>query len=169
MDLGVIEVVVNTRHNTLLAVLRIVLAVLAVCFLLLGVVRFWPLLIMAAACGVGAYYADLNTVIDYEYSLVENELRIAKILKKEKRKYLGAFDMSKLEIMAPEQAHQLDSYRNLDKYQTMDCSDKKGAAAQRWQAYVDGKDRLILTIDSEEGEHLIRCIRQLVPSKVILG
>lgn len=169
MDLGVIEAVVNTKHNTLLAALRIVLAVVAVCFLLLGIVAFWPLLIVAAGCGVGAYFADLNSVVDYEYSLVEDELRIARIYKKEKRKVVGSYDLDKLEILAPERAHQLDSYRNLNKYKTTDCSDRSGDASHTWQAYIDGKDRLVLTIDSEEGERLVRCIRQFAPSKVVLG
>lgn len=167
MDLGVIEVVVNTGRNTLLAVLKIVLIVLAVCFLLLGIVMNFILLIPAAACGVGAYFADLNTEVDYEYSLVDNELRVAKILKKEKRKALGTYDMGHLEILAAENAHQIDAYRSSDRYQTLDYSNKADAA-HRWHAYIDGNTRILLTIDSEEGERLIRSIRMLAPSKVIV-
>lgn len=167
MDLGVIEVVVNTGRNTLLAVLKVVLIVLAVCFLLLGIVLAWPLLIPAAACGVGAYFADLNTEVDYEYALVDNELRVARILKKEKRKKVGTYDMGKLEILARENAHQLDAYRNSDRYKTVDCASKNDAE-HRWAAYVDGNQRILLTIDSEEGERLIKSIRQFAPSKVIV-
>lgn len=167
MDLGVIEVVVNTGRNTLLAILRIVLIVLAVCLLILGIIANFILLIPAAACGVGAYFADLNAIVDYEYSLVGNELRVAKILKKEKRKFLGTYDLDKLEILAPEKAHQLDSYRNSDRYKTLDYSNHNDAE-HRYQAYLDGSQRVILTIDSEEGERLIKSIRQVAPSKVIL-
>lgn len=167
MDLGVIEVVVNTGRNTMLAVLRIVLIVLAVFFLLLGITAWWPLLIPAAACGVGAYFADLNAIVDYEYSLVDNELRVAKILKKERRKFLGTYELDKLEIMAPEKAHQLDAYRNSDRYKTLDYSNKSDAE-HRFQAYVDGRMRILLTIDSEEGERMIKMIRQFAPSKVIM-
>lgn len=167
MDLGVIEVVVNTGRNTLLQVLRIVLAVLGIGLLILGVVANFILLIPAAACGVGAYFADLNAVVDYEYSLVGDELRIAKILKKEKRKFLGTYDLDKLEILAPEKAHQLDAYRGSDRYKTLDYSNPHDAE-HKYQAYVDGSQRIVLTIDGEEGETLIKSIRQHAPSKVIL-
>ncbi len=176
MDLGVIEVVVNTKKNTLLSVIKVVLIILAVCFILLGItmagVSLVPaivLLLLGVGAIVGAYFADLNSIVDYEYSLVDRELRIAKILKKERRKFLGTYDLSKLELAGPEGAYQLDTYKNSDRYKVVDVSNHdESDTANRYSMYVDGKTKLVLTIDSDEGKVLIKCVRDFAPSKVVM-
>ena len=48
--------------------------------------------------------------VEYEYLYVNGELDIDAIYSKQKRKKMGSYDASELEILAPENSHELDSF-----------------------------------------------------------
>ena len=136
MELGIIEVVVNCKKNPLIGVAKVVCVILAVLLLLgglslMGIFGLWALvpIVLGVAAVIGAYLANLNSNVDYEYSLVDRELRVAKILNKEKRKAVGQYDLDKLEILAPMNSHRLDSYRNRQGLKEMDFSTRDSEKA----------------------------------------
>ncbi len=167
MDKGCIEVVVNTRTNTLLNILKVILIVLAVCFILLGIVRLL-FFIPAVLCLAGGWYCRMNAKLDYEYALVGRELRVAKILNRERRKNMGTYDLDKLEILAPEKSHRYDPYRSRNGMKVLDFSDHIPGAEGKFHAVLDDNSDLVLTIDDAPGRDLIDEIKKFAPRKVFI-
>ena len=174
MELGIIEVVVNCKKNPLIGVAKVVCVILAVLLLLgglslMGILGLWALvpIVLGVAAVIGAYMANLNSNVDYEYSLVDRELRVAKILNKEKRKAVGQYDLDKLEILAPMNSHRLDSYRNRQGLKEMDFSTRDSEkAATTYYCYLEGSKKLILDISGSDGEKMLGAIRMFAPRKV---
>lgn len=174
MELGIIEVVVSRKRNSLLGVVKVLCFVLAAILLLggmalMGSIGLWAFIPIAlgVGAGVGGWLAGMNCCIDYEYSLVDRELRIAKIMNKERRKALATYDLEKMEILAPVNSHELDSYRNRknDKeadYSTHDDTRK----ATTYLCFLEGSQKLVLDIDGSDGEKLLKAIRMFAPRKV---
>ena len=174
MDHGVIEVVVNRKNNPLMSVGKIVLIIVAVLCVLNGLTLMITsliagivFLVVGAAAGVGAYFVSMECVVDYEYSLVDRELRIAKIMNKEKRKDLETYDLDKMEILAQIQSHELDSYSNRGdvKFYNYSSRDEKRAATT-YRLYLEGNKCLVLDIDGAEGRKLLNTIYSFAPRKI---
>lgn len=179
MDLGVIEVVVNRKRSALLSAARILCIIGAVMFLMLGLVLMsliglFALIPIAVGigCVVGAYFSRMNSQVDYEYSLVDRELRVAKIMNKEKRKSVGTYDLDKMEILARAGSHELDSYHNMKDCRVLDYSAKDEAKADSlYELYlIDQNDKLkiLLNLEGEEGEKLLNSVRMFAPRKVFV-
>ena len=167
MDNGCIEVVVNTKKNTLMSFLKILLICLTACFVLIGLATgLWVAVIIGIATGVGAWFVSRNVNIEYEYSLVDRELRLAKIMDKSSRKSLGSYDLDKMEILAPQGSWHLDGMKNRQVAKTLDYSShdpqEKGT---KFELYI-GDTKLLLTLAGEEAEVLLGAIRQFAPRKV---
>ena len=167
MELGIIEVVVNCKKNPLIGVAKVVCVILAVLLLLgglslMGILGLWALvpIVLGVAAVIGAYLANLNSNVDYEYSLVDRELRVAKILNKEKRKAVGQYDLDKLEILAP-----MNSPRQGLKEMDFSTRDSEKAATT-YYCYLEGSKKLILDISGSDGEKMLGAIRMFAPRKV---
>ena len=106
--------------------------------------------------------------MDYEYAYVDRELRIAKIMRKEKRKEIGVYDLTKMEIMAPVSSHQLDGYRGRN-LKVLDFSAGQDQPQEnRYAVILDGNTELILDLDCVDGEYgrqIITQIRTYYPRK----
>ena len=174
MELGIIEVIVNRKRNPLMGVAKVLCIVLAVIFMLgglmfMGTIGLWALIPIAigVVAMVGAWFASMNSCIDYEYSLVDRELRVAKILNKERRKAIATYDLDKMEILAPIRSHELDSYRNRQDVKECDYSTREASReATTYLCFLEGSQKLVLDIDGSEGEKLLRAIRTFAPRKV---
>ncbi|MDE6991122.1 MAG: hypothetical protein K2P42_10755 [Lachnospiraceae bacterium] len=68
--------------------------------------------IIVIALGVLDYFVFQWTDIEYEYLYLDKEISVDKIMAKTRRKRVTTLSVEKVEIMAPEKSHQLDSYRN---------------------------------------------------------
>ena len=82
MDDGVIEVVVNNKPNGAMKFLRALFIVLAVLSLILSAASL-VFLAFLVAFAILAWYVSGRIQIDYEYSLVDRELRVARIANNE--------------------------------------------------------------------------------------
>ena len=98
-----------------------------------------------------------------EYVYVDKEIRVAKIYQKQKRKDLAVYDLSKMEMMAPQGSHHLDAYKNRDlkviDYSSGDDSNK----SCRYELIMEGGSRLILDMVGEYGEQIVALIRNYYP------
>ena len=170
IDSGCIEVNVHKKTSTLSGILWIIATVLAVCFVVLGLIGSVIFLIPGAAFAVGAVFAYYNRYIDYEYSLVDRELRIAKIMNRSRRKHLVTFDLDTMEIMAPADDDKLSSYRARRDLKVYDFSDHDPQDRQHlYEIYLEGKDKVILTLeDNEYADRLLMSVRQFAPHKLVL-
>ncbi len=156
-----VEVLVKKKTSVFMSFLKILTIMLAGCFILLGTL-LWPALIIGVVMGVAAYFIYLNADLEYEYLYVDKELTVDKIMAKSKRKRIATFDMTKMEILAPINSHQLDSYKNR-KDKVMDFS--SGEIKQpdtRYAFFYDGRTQVII----EPNEELYKAIRMIAPRKV---
>ena len=169
MDIGVLEIVVNKKTDTLLKIMRVLTIVLAVCFVILGTLMGAAIigLILGVACCVAAYFVWLNCVVDYEYDYVEKELRIAKILQKQKRKELISYPLDKIEILAPSSSWHLDSYNGRQIAKDIDYSSGEEKQPDPcYYLYLEGNTRLKLELEGEDAQNLIAAVKQMAPRKV---
>ena len=167
MDTGCIEIVVNSKSSTLVKFAYILLIMLTAAFALLGMAAGIVPLIFAIACGVGAYFVGMNTQVDYEYSLVDKELRVAKIMKKSRRKDMGKYDLEKLEILAPAASHELDSYNHRQNQKELDFSRHDPEEKEsKYNLFLEGGTKLVLTLDGDDGKLILDNVRAFAPRKV---
>ncbi len=168
MDDGVIEVVVNNKPSGAMKFLRALFIVLAVLSLILSAASL-VFLAFLVAFAILAWYVSGRIQIDYEYSLVDRELRVAPIANKEKRKHLGTYDLDKMEVLAPAGSYHLDDYKNHTVEHDLDYSDHEKAQdhpAGRYLLYLEGNTRIQLTLQGQEAEKLLDSVRQFAPRKV---
>ena len=166
METGCLEVVVNRKTNTLMKALHYGAIVLAVCFLLSSFVVHLAMIVPAVGCAVGAYFAWLESVVDYEYAYVDREIRVAKIQQKERRKDIGVYDLTKMEVMAPFGSSHLDEFRNSNLTVIDYSSGEDDNKPFRYEVVMEGGSKLILDMVGEYGEQIITVLRTYFPRKV---
>ena len=180
MDLGVIEICTKRKNNPLFLVGRVLLIAAAVILLgmalLLLMSSSWIPCIIAALLGaaaiVGAVFVSNEINLDFELSLVDRELRIAKIINRERRKKVGTFDLEKLEILAPEHSHRLDALRERSLEKKVDCSSHDPARAQYvYLCYLEGSTCIRLELDELDEKdsacsRFLNAVRMFAPRKV---
>ena len=105
------EIMVKKQIPPFRKILTLVSLILAVFFIVLGIMGIFAALFLGLVCAAAWYFLNLYQTVEYEYLYVDKELQIDRILGKTKRKRMETLDMSRLEVLAPEKSHQWDSYR----------------------------------------------------------
>lgn len=140
----------------LLIMLTVVLA-----FLMLGTGLF-ILFLLAVAAGVGAYFVNIYTDVEYEYLYLDRELTVDKVLAKTKRKRVAVYQLDRIEILAPIHSYHLDHFKNRDvkvKDYGIGYEDKPDL---RYAMYYEGGEKIILNPSPE----LIKIMKNSAPRKV---
>ena len=120
--------------------------------------------IIVIALGVLCYFVFQWTDIEYEYLYLDKEINIDKIMAKTRRKRVATISVEKMEILAPEKSHQLDSYRNRD-IKAADYSAGKDLPGQKLYAlYSEGNQKYLLNLD----EDFVKTIKGIAPRKVFM-
>ncbi len=167
MDTGCIEVVVNSKPDTLIKILRPCAAILAVCFILSGFFVWWPFIFAGLIfCGV-FYYANIHSVVDYEYAYVDREIRVARILQKSRRKEIAVFDLNKMTILTPMNAYEYDAYRNSDGKVLDYSSHDVREPDKRYCMVMSDRTKVILQLDGEYGRQLVDAVYHIAPFNVV--
>ncbi len=156
-----VEHLVQRKSSWLMQFLKVLLIMLTVCFIVIGIVYIVTLL-LAIACGVGAYFAVLHSTVEYEYLYLDKELDIDRILGKRKRKRVGHYNLERLEIFAPMNSWHLDAVKNRTFSKTYDYS--SGIVNQPDTRYVMvcEDEKLIL----ESVPELVQAVQMIAPRKV---
>lgn len=157
-----VECLVKKKSNSIMKLLKILTTMLAVCFGFIGLALFLPALIIGIPMAIAAYFITMNTDIEYEYLYVDKELTVDKIMNRSKRKKVAAFDLGRMEILAPFKSYHLDSFKNRT-VKTVDYG--SGTERQpdiRYAMYYDGTQKVIL----EPSPELIKAIQMIAPRKV---
>ena len=166
METGCLEVVVNRKTGTLIKVVRLGAVILTVCFCLLAYAFHFLFLIPAVLCAAIAYYAWLESVVDYEYVYVDKEIRIAKIQQKQRRKELTTYDLTKMEIMAPQGSPHLDGYKGKEHKVADYSSGDDSNQSSRYVLIMSDGTEVILDLVGEYGPQIVELIRMYIPRKV---
>lgn len=148
-------------------VIRVLLMVLAAFFIVVGILFTMILgtpivfFIMAILAGIVLFLMPTNKIA-YEYIFVDGQIDFDRILNGSKRKTMKRVDMEKIEIVAPESSHKLDSYGQLSviDYSSGMTNDK------HWIAMAIGEkgtEKIRFTPD----EKMIHMMKMKSPSKIV--
>lgn len=116
------EVIVHDEKDVKGKQLGIVLIAVTMALLLFGAM-FQALFLLLGIIMIPVSFTTLkNRYREYEYLLVSDELDIAVVKNKSKRKKLASYTLSELQCMAPVQSHKLDGYHSNPQLQVHDYS-----------------------------------------------
>lgn len=111
--------------------------------------------------GVGGYVLNMFTNVEFEYLFIEKELQVEKVMARSKRVPMGTYEMNKIEIIAPIDSHQLDSYKNR-KVKVKNFSAGRTKPETRYAVYCEGNLKLLIT----PSEELYKAMWMTAPRKV---
>lgn len=122
------------------------------------------LFIVTIALGVLDYFIFQWTDIEYEYLYLDKEISIDKIMAKNRRKRVAVLSVEKMEILAPEKSHQLDSYRNRSVKETDYSAGEDLPEQKLYVMYYEGNQKYLLNLD----EDFAKTIKGIAPRKVYM-
>lgn len=157
-----VECLVKAKASGLGKVLKVLMIVLAILFgmatLLFGLVSF----VLAVAAGVGAYFVNLYTDLEYEYLYLDKEIAVDKVMAKSKRKRVATYSLDRMEIFAPIRSYHLDNYRNRD-VKVRDYSIGEELQPDlRYAMFYEGGEKILFS----PSEELIKVLKNAAPRKV---
>jgi len=118
--------------------------------------------IIAIALGALDYFVFQWTDIEFEYLYLDKEITVDKVLAKTRRKRVTTIDVGKVEIIAPQNSHQLDSYRNRQTKVT-DLSAGHDLPEQKlYWVYYEGNQKFLMNFT----EDFAKTIKGIAPRKV---
>ena len=106
-----VEWLVKAKQPAWAKILKVLLITLTVlsCLVMFVFIIFLP---VALAAGVGAYFLNMYTDLEYEYLYLDKELSVDKIMAKSKRKRVGTYSLDRMEVFAPVYSYHLDNFKN---------------------------------------------------------
>lgn len=157
------EILIKRKTSPVKRMITYALTIIAVICLFFGFMGYLTLMLVGIILALAAYFSHLNSYVEYEYLYLSNELSIDRILAKSKRKRMAAFNLQRMEVLAPANSHHLDSYR--DKR----CKAYDFASGQDdCRPYVlvySGEDEMS-KVKLDMPEELFKAIRNVAPRKV---
>ena len=118
--------------------------------------------IIAIVAGVGAYFVNLFTELEYEYLYLDKELVVDKVMAKSRRKRVATYTLERMEILAPVKSYRLDNYKNRN-VKVKDYSiGEELQPDRRYAMYYEGGEKILLS----PSEDLIKVMKNAAPRKV---
>lgn len=157
-----VECLVKAKTSMAATLLKILLiAVTAVCILgmLIGITLA---IIPAILAGVGAYFVNLFTDLEYEYLYIDKELVVDKVMAKSRRKRVATYSLDKVEILAPIKSYHLDNYRNRTAKVKDYSVGEELKPDLRYVMFYEGGEKIILNPSPE----LIKLMKNVAPRKI---
>ncbi|MGL5259469.1 MAG: DUF6106 family protein [Lachnospiraceae bacterium] len=159
-----VEVLVKRKSTVAMVMLKYFLIVLTALFAFFGFVGVTIALVLAVVSLVLAYLVGLMSDLEFEYTYIDKELQVDKIMGKSKRKRVATLDLNKLEVLAPITSHKLDEFKNR-KYKELDFSSNEIKQPDiRYVLYMNGESRIVF----EPSEEMVKAIYNIAPRKVSL-
>lgn len=157
-----VECLVKKKSSAVGAFLKNLLIVLTVisCLLMLvfGVLFFFTALI----CGIGAYFVNLYTDVEFEYLYLDKEIVVDKVFAKSRRKRVGTYTVERMEILAPIKSYHLDNYKNRQVKETDYSIGVELKPDLRYAMYYEGGERVLLS----PSEDMVKALKNVAPRKV---
>ncbi len=159
------ELLVKREKGAKEALIRIASVVFTV---LLGILTLLTgniyLFVAMIVFGVLDYFVFQWTDIEFEYLYLDKEISVDKIMAKTRRKKVTTIDVGKIEIMAPEKSHQLDSYRKRETKVT-DLSAGHDLPEQKlYWVFYEGNKKFLMNLT----EDFAKTIKGIAPRKVYM-
>ncbi|GFI64648.1 hypothetical protein IMSAG185_00237 [Lachnospiraceae bacterium] len=158
-----VECLVKAKASAGGKFLKIFLIVLAAVMGLLMMLTFNILFfLLAVAAGVGAYFVNMFTDLEYEYLYLDRELTIDKVMAKTRRKRVAVYQLDRMEILAPVKSYHLDNFKNRNvkvKDYSIGYEDKPDL---RYAMFYEGGEKLLLSPSPE----MIKVMKNAAPRKI---
>lgn len=158
-----VECLVKAKPSMLGKFFKYLLIVLTVILvILMALTMNVVILLMAVAAGVGAYFVNMFTDLEYEYLYLDKELTIDKVMAKTKRKRVAVYQLDRMEILAPVRSYHLDNFKNRtvkEKDYSIGYEEKPDL---RYAMYYEGGEKLVLSPSPE----MIKVMKNAAPRKV---
>lgn len=126
---------------------------------LMGTVLIFGILLIVA--GIIFFLLPTNNIA-YEYIFVDGQIDFDRILGGAKRKTMKRTDLSEVELVAPENSHQLDGFRHLP---MIDYS--SGYANDRHYVAVSNGEKGTELIRFTPDEKMLKMMKYKAPSKIV--
>lgn len=158
-----VECLVKAKTSMLGKFLKYLLIMLTAALVLLVFLTMNVILmILAIVTGVGAYFVNLFTDLEYEYLYLDKELTIDKVMAKSRRKRVAVYSLDKVEILAPIRSYHLDNYKNRNVKQKDYSIGIEEKPDLRYAMYYEGGEKLLLSPSPE----MIKVMKNVAPRKV---
>lgn len=157
-----VECLVKAKSSVVGKFFKVVLIALTVLFAI--VMLMIPLaFIPAVACGVGAYFVNMFTDLEYEYLYLDKEIVVDKVMAKSKRKRVATYSLDKVEVLAPVKSYHLDNFGRRDNVKAKDYSiGEELQPDRRYVMYYEGGEKILLS----PSEEMIKVMKNAAPRKV---
>lgn len=160
-----VECLVKAKTSTLAKFGKTVLITLTVIFIL-AIFVLPPLMMFAfigaLITGVGAYFVNLFTDLEYEYLYLDKELVVDKVMAKSKRKRVATYQLDRIEILAPVKSYHLDNYKNRNAKEKDYSIGEVLQPDRRYAMYYEGGEKILLS----PSEELIKVMKNVAPRKI---
>ena len=156
-----VECLVKAKQSPVAKFFTILLIVLTVVFGIAMMV-FMPAMFIALATGVGAYFLNMYTDIEYEYLYLDKELTVDKVLAKSKRKRVATYSVDRMEIFAPVKSYHLDNFKNRTVKEKDYSIGEEKQPDLRYVMYYEGGEKIILS----PSEEVVKALKNVAPRKV---
>ncbi len=156
-----VECLVKAKPSTLGKFGKVLLIMLTVVF---GLIMFvMPLaFILAVGCGVGAYFVNMFTDLEYEYLYLDRELVVDKVMAKTRRKRVATYSLDRVEILAPIKSYHLDNYKNRN-VKVKDYSIGEELQPDlRYAMFYEGGEKILLS----PSEAMVKAMKNNAPRKI---
>lgn len=156
-----VECLVKAKTSTIGRFFRILLIVIAViCFFGMFILSlaFIPMLL----AGVGAYFVNLFTDLEYEYLYLDKELVVDKVMAKSRRKRVATYSLDRMEILAPIKSYHLDNFKNRNAKVKDYSIGEELKPDLRYVMFYEGGEKIILSPSPE----MIKIMKNAAPRKV---
>ena len=156
------EWIVKRKTPQKVKMIQILLVAVCVLSLVLLVIPYLGVLAVAVIIFLTYLYFKNNDV-EWEYSLVEKTMYVDKIMKKSKRKRMGEYDLTKLEVAAPQESYYIKEYdkRNL---KTLDFSSMIPENKKYVMVLMNNNELIKLII--EPNDRMLKELRDIAPRQL---
>ena len=157
-----VECLVKHKSSIIGVIVKWILILATAFFGFMGILGATIPFIIAVVTGILAYIVNLRSDLEYEYLYLDREITIDKIMSKSKRKRVGTYEVSRMEIFAPYISHRLDAYKGR-KVEEKDCSiGVVQKPDRRYVMYYEGGQRVVLSPSAE----MVNTLKNVAPRKV---
>ena len=162
------EVLVKKQQTGKDKVIKGVLIFFTVLFAAAGIMMNPLILLLALVLGIVDYIFIPKLSVEFEYLYVNGELDIDRIYSQSRRKRAASYELSNMEILAPYQSHQLDSYKKNQSIKRYNYSSGIEGQGHKPYALVISKDNAMQMVIFEPDEVMLKDIRNRAPRKVFM-
>ena len=163
MSESYMELLLKRKTSPAKNAMKYTLAFIAAICIFFGLLGYLTLMLIGIILALAAYFAHLNSCVEFEYLYLNKELSVDRILAKSKRKRMGEYDLQRMEVLAPANSKRLDSYQG-KKHIAYDFSSHQENSKPYILIYAGENEVAKVKLDMTE--ELFKAIRDVAPRKV---